>query len=357
MAHSILFVGTNSGTSRHRALALERLGHTVTLIEPRPFLPKNRIADYWIFHTGALLCDAAITRGVLSSIPRKEFDLVWVESGDLISRSLVKELKNRFGKVVNYCIDDPYGGRDGSKWRHYLAALPLYDLVVVMRECNVEEAYRAGARDVLRVYMTADEVAHAPRVVSRQDYLKWASDVVFIGTWMPERGPFLTQLIKAGVRLSIFGDRWHKAKEWHALKPAWRGPGIYNDDDYAMAIQCAKVCIGLLSKGNRDETTTRSFEIPLLGSVLCAERTPEHLQLYRENLEAVFWSSAEECAEKCKQLLSDDGWRQRLASSGRARCIRNATTNEAALERIVARLNQTHAPLNGARLAVAAITD
>jgi hypothetical protein len=120
--------------------------------------------------------------------------------------------------------------------------------------------------------MSADEVAHAPRHLTPEEQRQWHSSVLFAGTWMPERGPFLARLVQLGVPLSIFGDRWHKAREWEQLHHYWRGPGIYNEEDYARAVQCADVCLGLLSKGNRDLSTTRSFEIPHLGGVLCAER-------------------------------------------------------------------------------------
>jgi spore maturation protein CgeB len=95
------------------------------------------------------------------------------------------------------------------------------------------------------------------------------------------------------------------------------------------------VSLGLLSKGNRDLTTQRSFEIPYLGGVLCAERTSEHVALYREDFEAVFWSTPEECAEKCMQLLRDEQRRERLAINGRHRCLRNGTTNEYVMAQIL----------------------
>jgi hypothetical protein len=171
--------------------------------------------------------------------------------------------------------------------------------------------------------------------LSAGDHRKWDSEIAFVGTWMPERGPFLAELVERRLPLTIYGDRWHKAKEWPLLKPHWRGPGLYNDDDYARAIQCAKVCLGLLSKGNRDLHTTRSLEIPFLGGLFCAERTPEHLALYREGEEAMFWSDARECAGRCSELLSCDDKRSRIARTGQKRCIANQTLNEPILRRIL----------------------
>ena len=328
---SVLSIGPDSGSSRHRVFAMRRLGYDVVAVDPFAFLPRHRLARLWAWKTGALFLEDLVRRCVLASIPSRGFDVVFVNSGELIGPSLVAELKRRFGTIINYNSDDPFARRDGHRWRLYLQAVPFYDLIVVVRDCNIAEAYARGARNVLRVHRSADEVAHAPRLISQQDQQKWASEVSFVGTWMPERGPFMARLIELGVPLTIYGNRWQRAREWSKLRPFWRGPGLEQDDDYSKAIQCSKVSLCLLSKGNRDLTTRRSFEIPHLGGVMCAERTPEHLKIYREDEEAVFWSSPEECAEKCGQLLKDSDWRSRIAINGRQRCLTNGTTNQVVL--------------------------
>ena len=278
ISSSILYIGSNSGTSQHRALALRRLGYKVVVVDPTTFLPRSRFVNAWTWHTGGMFLEKFIARSLLASIRGQKFDVVYVDGGALVGPSLVRELKSCFGTVINYNIDDPYGRRDGRRFRLYLKAVPFYDLIVVVRDCNVPEAYAQGARDVLRVFMAADEVAHATKHLTEQDHQRWPIEVGFVGTWMPERGLFMARLVELGVPLTIYGSRWQKAPEWSALRAAWRGSGLYGDD-YAKAVACAKINLGLLSKGNRDLTTTRSFEIPYLGGLLCAERTPEHTQL------------------------------------------------------------------------------
>ena len=344
---SILYLGPNTGTSRHRAAALQRLGYRVTIVDPHAFVPRLPYMLSWTHHTGGLLLGSYIQHRILESLGNERYDLTWVDAGVLVGPGLVRELRRRFGPVVNYNVDDPYGSRDGRKWRLYLKSVPHYDLVAVVRSPNVEEARRFGARDVMLVNRSADEVAHAPRSLSSEDRKRWASDVVFVGTWMPERGPFMAKLVNAGVPLTLYGDRWQRAVEWPTLQPHWRGSGLYNQDDYSRACQCAKVCLGLLSSENRDTVTQRSFEIPYLGGVFCAQRTEEHLSLYEENKEAVFWSSPEECAAQCKRLLADDAWREQLRIAGQARCIRNGTVNEAVLRSILDRVAQNEAASDG----------
>ena len=130
------------------------------------------------------------------------------------------------------------------------------------------------------------------------------------------------------------GDRWYKAHEWSNIKKTWRGPGLVGQD-YVKAIQSARICLGLLSKDNRDLHTQRSSEIPYIGSVLCAERTGEHQAMYRENEEALFWDTPEECAHNCFTLLADEPRRQTIACAGQQRCIQSGYLNERIIKGIL----------------------
>jgi len=333
----ILYLGSNNGTSLQRAQSLRRLGHAVSILDPERHLPSGRLPQSWMHHTGALGFGSFVRTRVNAEVGEAEFDVIWVDGGSLISPELLRDLKSHARVTINYNIDDPYGTRDSNKWRLYRRAVPEYDLVVVVRDCNLAEAFQLGAKDALLVLRSADEVAHAPRQLSSADVERWASEVAFVGTWLPERGAFLARLIQLGVPLALWGDRWMNAGEAAILRPCWRGPAIYGDD-YALAIQSAKVCIGMLSKGNRDLSTTRTFEIPHLGGLLCAERTREHEALYQEDVEAVFWSSADECAEKCDRLIRDERRRVEVARRGRLRCLRNRTTNQHVMKHILSRV-------------------
>ena len=336
----ILYLGGSSGTSHQRKEALVRLGHQVVRVDPHSLLPSSRAIHMWEWHAGSVGLAEIVRRRALRTLDQLTsiygaFDVAWVEQGNLISDRFVKDLKIRIPRVLCYTIDDPFGGRDPRRWRQFFRALPEYDLLVVVRACNLREAYERGARNVLRVFMSADEIAHAPRQLTDDERRQWQSEVVFVGTAFPERGPFLADLVRLGVPLTIYGNRYQRLPQWPALRPHWRPANTGSDTDYAKAISAAKVCLGLLSKGNRDEHTTRSMEIPSLGGLLCAERTPEHLALYEEDREAVFWSTSEECASKCLDLLSDAKRREAIATAGRQRYLRNPWRNMAVMETIL----------------------
>jgi len=337
----ILYLGAKHGTALQRAAALVRLGHEVTHVKPDVYIPEGRLSRRFHRETGGLFSQGAVAKGVLSELRSyggpQTFDAAWIDGGQCIGPALIQTLKGFCRKVINYNHDDPFGGRDRYYWSLYLRSIPHYDVVGVVRPVNVDEARAKGAKDVVLVKMAGDEVAHRPRSLSPADIAKWSSEVLFIGTWMPERGPFLSALVSRGVPLTIYGSNWQKAPEWTTLESAWKGSEIANSDDYARALQCSKIALGLLSKGNRDMHTTRSTEIPAVGALLCAERTLEHEEMYEDGVEAVFWSDVAECADVCNKLLANDDLRAAISARGHARVMKNATFNEPTMTLILDR--------------------
>jgi spore maturation protein CgeB len=333
---SILYLGPISGTCLDRAKALRRLGHRIEHVELRSLLPKTAWVDRITWRLGGDLFAPWLIRQLSKKLDGHKFNLCYVDGGEWVTPKVIQLLRSYCEKVINYNIDDPLGGRDGLRYKAYRDSLSAYDFCVVMRQQNVDEASVLGAKKVMRCYMTADEVSHAPRLLSNQDHQTWNSDVLFLGTWFPERGAFLLDLLQRGVPLTIRGANWHKAPEWSRLKSNWKG-GAIAGDDYAKAIQCAKVNLGLLSKENRDLHTTRSLEIPALGGLLCAERTTEHSAMYVEGEEALFWQHAEECAAMCRFALENEKRRQAIAAAGHQRVKKNGYYNEPTLASILGR--------------------
>lgn len=331
---NVLYLGLNTGTSRDRAGAYCRLGHLVTHLDLREMLPKSRWVDHATWHVSDRLLAPMVRLRLAKELAGRRFDFCHVDSGEWVDARTVRLLKDHCGTVINYNVDDPTGPRDERRFHCFQRAVPEYDLVAVVRDVNLKEVEQLGAKKVVRVFRSADEVSHRPLELTQADHARWDSDALFIGTWMPGRDTFLMSLLNQGVPTTIQGARWHKAPEWPRLKKHWRGDHV-EGVEYAKAIQCARVNLGLLSAENRDLHTTRSLEIPSLGGLLCAERTSEHVGMYEEGLEALFWADASECALACKWALKNEPERSAIARAGRARFLRNRHTNQNIMEELL----------------------
>ncbi|OLY93800.1 Glycosyl transferases group 1 [Cnuella takakiae] len=339
---TILYIGDdNTGsTSAHRAKALERLGHSVSIQNPYVGLNSSlngKFSGAFHYKTGFVWLQRAVVKWVQENLCNtSNYDLVWIDSGELFGVKSLKLIKSLTSKLVLYNVDDPTGSRDGKRFDSLKKSMPFYDLIVVVRNETERECYELGARKVLRVFRSYDEVAHSSDNLDLNALLAFQSEVAFIGTWMPHEGrdEFLIELIKQNIPLSIWGNGWHKSKYYMQLKPCIRGKSIYGRD-YVAAIRSSKICIGMLSKGNRDLHTQRSLEIPYAGGLFCAKRTTEHNAMYLEGEEAVFWEDASECAAVCKQLLGDDTLRERIRKAGFDRVISLGVGNEEVCKKVI----------------------
>ncbi|MEZ0485102.1 CgeB family protein [Fibrella aquatica] len=340
---NIIYIGnSNPKTSSYqRAKALERLGNNVIIKDPYVIVEKKMklaLSNKFHYLSGYRFLQSILIDWIREiNFTEIKPDIVWVNSGELLGSKCIAILKMNHCPVILYNNDDPTGGRDGGRFGSLLSAIKLYDLCVVMREVNINEFKALGAKNVLKVTMSCDEVANHPFDKAEDIPKKFHSDVAFIGTWMrhENRDEFLLDLINRGVPLSIWGDRWYKSPLWNAIKPFHRGSAL-SGKDYVAAIQGAKICLGLLSKGNRDLHTMRSFEIPYIGGLLCAERTVEHEKFYLEGHEAVFWNDSSECADVCLKLLKDDKLRNDIREAGFRRVRELGVLNEPICQKIIA---------------------
>ena len=167
----ILYLGDDApgATSRHRASALGRLGHEVILKNPFAALSNQlsgRIRSSVHFRTGYRLIQTQPFAPGWSKLLRRDttgrFDLIWIDGGELFGKRALRSLRQSDVPIVLFNHDDPTGGRDGRRFDSLLEALPAYDLCTVVREPNIDEFKRRGARAVHRVFRGYDEVAPQP---------------------------------------------------------------------------------------------------------------------------------------------------------------------------------------------------
>jgi hypothetical protein len=330
---NILYIGAIGRWSNcgNRGGALSRIGHNVTTLDIQSIVREpvlKRVSGAIQHRFGVSILERRIHRAITEAAGGL-FDLVWINSGDFLSLASLEILRRAGAPVILYNNDDPTGGRDRQYFRNLLRLIPLFDLIVVPRDVSSAEFRALGAKRVLRVPMGYDEVSHRPFEDDAEIPARLRSEVAFVGTWMRGEGrdSLLLDLAARGVPVSIWGNKWQASNFWRDLQKLWRGHAV-TGRDYVGAIQGAKVNLGLLSKGNRDLHTSRSVEIPAIGGLLCAQRTSEHVRMYREGEEAIFWSSAKECAEECLALLSDTDRRKKIKAAGAKRVRELSVGNE-----------------------------
>jgi spore maturation protein CgeB len=197
----------------------------------------------------------------------------------------------------------------------------------------------AGARDVMLVLQGYDD-RFAPVVPAADTQAELGSEVCFIGHCESHYAGRLAAARRATGRLRIWGPGWVRYARFHPwVRAHVVADGIWGAR-YPLALACSKIALGLLSKRIPETTTTRTFEIPAMAVFMLAERTDDHLALFREGIEAEFFGSDDELQEKIVFYLKHDNARLKIAAAGRKRCVQSGYRAESQIEKVLTRLTK-----------------
>ena len=260
---------------------------------------------------------------ILGHLNRNSYDILFIEKGLSVKPATIRKARQLHPemKVISYSLDDVMNKYNSSVY--YRNSIPLYDLHFTNKKYNVPELEKAGGKNVHYFINGYSEQVHHPESIAPGEIEYYGSDVSFIGTYEKERADIMRWLAENGIKIKIWG--W--IKNAGASEMVHPGITVYEaciyDDEYRKVISSSKINLCFLRKENRDTETTRSVEIPACGGCMIAERTADHLQLFEEGREAVYFSSKEELLEKINYYSAHDEERRIIGVNARERCIKS----------------------------------
>ena len=286
----------------------------------RPSLPLRLLGRF-----GLHLDLVGAGRHVLAALAQAPADIVWVEKGTALKPADLRAIRRQYPqtRLVNFSEDDMFLAHNRTP--RYVRGLPHYHMVFTTKTLNAnpDELPALGARNVRFVYQAFDPYQHHPIELSVDEAQSLDADVSFVGTYEAARAASMLHLARNGVVVRVWGDGWTGRAPAHPnLRIEGRAmvnlPGTLN---YTKAVAASRINLCFLRKLNRDQHTSRTFEIPAIGGFMLAERTPQHQALYAEDQEAVFFDDDEELLRKVRLYLADAEARRAIAAAGHRRCV------------------------------------
>lgn len=330
----ILSVGSLSGRSNtclHRNWALHKVADDVDEVntQANPLSLYGRIC-YHLFFLGIPIYipeNNQENKKICELIQKKHYDIVWIDKGHTIFPATLKFIKKVSPEtiIVSYSPDNM--ALRHNQTQQYIDTISLYDHIFTNKSYILDDMRKLGAKNIHFVNNSYEETFHHPYDLTEKDIQELGGEVGFVGTWEQERCNSILYLADHGIKVRVFGTHeWQRYKNYssnliieeHGLK----------GEDYSKSLQAFKISLCFLRKINFDQQTTRTVEIPACGGFMMAERTDEHLSMFEEDKEAVFFSSNEELLKKCQYYLIHENERNSIAKAGLARCITSGYSNE-----------------------------
>jgi spore maturation protein CgeB len=342
-------------SSLYRLWALERLGHQVIPLNAFDYDPANPILNKISYRLAAGPFVSRLNRDLLQMAEAEKPDLLWTDKLLSMRPSTLDRMREMGIATVSYMIDNPFGPRRDPGWRLYMKTIPHYDLHVVQRDKNILDYTSRGARDVIKIQTAYEPTLHyaPPDGWSDADRDR---DVSFIGTPYDNRAEVLTRLWRdCGFQVTVSGNTrsWTRAFAPDAFKAIFRHGELFRDD-YRNAIWRSRINLSFLTHSNQDEFVHKSFEIAGCGGFLLAERSEGHLQRFKEDEEAVFFSTFDELVAKIRRYLPDEVARNRIAKAGNLRAARDGYHNDKQVQLIIERMQSIMEATNTSKTAAAA---
>lgn len=326
MSLKILYLGENWYGSCARACcyALRRQGCDVVDIDIQTMIPqlRNKIGRAMVRLIWPIIVEDYNKR-ILQMAREFKPDILLAFKGSMVEAATLREVRSNGVVLYNYFPDT----RPAEHGKQLAESIDLYDCVFYTKRFWMSHRPAEIVHPELRfVNHGYDSEVHRRWQLEEKDLRTYQHDVLVIGSHTPYKEQVLSELVAkmSSLDLFIYGERWGERCANPELRKRIAGIGVFGSG-YAKAIQAARINLAVLAwditRIDKDETTTRTFEIPACGGFMLHQRTDELLELYKDGEEVVSYGDVDELREKIPYYLAHPEERAAIAQRGQARCV------------------------------------
>ncbi len=335
--NNMLYIGQlwDGCTCRQRMLVLESLGFKIIGFDTTDYMRHpNRIVRSLSHRLNVGSPVKMLNDSLIKFVEQLQqpVDFIWIDKGKWIKPETLIVLKNKLKAFLIHYTPDPQLFANKSVF--FQKSIPLYDILFTTKPFEVEKYRDLGAGLIKLVSQSYDGKKIRPKELESAQVSRYRADATFIGRYEKHYAHCLSPVAGAGIDLKIWGPGWRRRLRKYRIKNAFSGDGVWGED-YGTALNAACIGIGLLSKLIPETTTTRTFEIPGSGTFMLAERTEEHQALFKEGVEAEYFSDLEELRDKIRFYLKHREKREKIAAAGYQRCLKSGYDHETRMKQLV----------------------
>jgi spore maturation protein CgeB len=276
----------------------------------------------------AIVGSNKIRKLILIELEYGNYDYVWIDKGNFITKELIFQIKTYNCKVIHYC-QDHIGSYSHNFGKDYFSSLPYIDLQITTNRSDYVYYENFGYNVILDKFCYC-----VPENLTKVD-LKKEYDIAFIGHHEEYTEKVIRQL-SVNFKVTVFGPKWIKVSRVCDVKPytVW-------GDDYINTLKKSKIVLSLYSRYNLNTNTLRPYEITAAGSLLVTERTKDIENDFIDRKEIICFDNIDELNNVLSYYLQHEDEREEIAGNGHRKTMENylvdkvfGTTFKAALSKV-----------------------
>jgi spore maturation protein CgeB len=247
--------------------------------------------------------------------------LVIATGGDRILGATIRRLKDRGVTTALWTTDPPHGCTP------ILGAAPFYDYIFCQGSETVDFLQANGIERAHRLPVGCEPESHHAVLLSPEEKEQYGHDVVFVGSWYPERAALFERL--CDFDLAIWGPGWENLPSSSTLRRHLRGAHT-SPDQWRKIYSASRI---VLATHYHDpsgrypvyQASPRVFEAMACGAFVLCDRQRDVLALFRDGEHLACFSDGDDLAVKVRYYLEHPGERQAIARKGREEVLANHT--------------------------------
>lgn len=300
--------------------AIRKLGYELFIYDDRQHIIPGRIR-YRVSWLHAL-DRKHINRKLLSFARRVRPEIMIAAWGTRVLPSTVAKLKAWGIQTVLWTVDPVESTGD---FNSIIKAAPFYDHIF----CGGTEAQEVlgneGIATTRWLPFACDPAYHRKVDMPPEEKARYASDVVFVGAYYPNRWAVFRELKE--FNFVIWGSNWHKA-EGVGISGIQIQDLFLQPWEWVKVISSSKIAVLIHYQGTKYpcyQASPKVYEWLACGCFLLVDRQPDVFALFKDGEHLVGFDNVEDLKEKIRFYLKHDNRREKIAAQGQKEVLSKHT--------------------------------
>jgi spore maturation protein CgeB len=297
--------------------AFSDLGHDLYIFDDRQHIIPGRVRqrikllnEFDLQH---------LNRQFISFALKVKPDIVLVTGGHRISDKALRILNAYHICIVLWTIDPPIN------FQPIINSAPFYNYIFCQGSEAVELLRSANIFGADWLPMGCDPKYHRPVELSSKEQAEYGHDIVFVGSYYPNRAELFKTL--ADFDFGVWGPGWDKLEKGSRLRSHIRAAHT-SPAEWAKIYSAGKIILAIhyQDPNNRVpvyQASPRIFEAMACGGFAISDHQRDVFALFRDGEHLVSYNEHEDLVSKIKFYLSHPAERRKIAEQGRQEVFRN----------------------------------
>ncbi len=299
--------------------AIESLGHELFVFDDRQHIIPGRIRTRieWLNKFDL----NHINNKFISLAVEKKPDIVIITGGHRITAPTVQALEDEGICSILWTIDAP------RNFQPIINVAPLYNHIFCQGTEAIELLNQGGIQGVQWLPMACDPSEHRPVELSAEEKEHYGHDVVFVGSYYPNRAELFENL--SDFDLGIWGPGWEKLKAKSKLRRCIKGSHTL-PSEWLKIYSASKIVLvthyqDLEERFPVYQASPKVFEAMACGAFTVSDNQRDVFSLFEDGKHLICFDNPGELIEKIKYYLDHSAERERIALQGREEVLKNHT--------------------------------